>query len=82
MLNGRIAQPSPTVRQRRSGARSSNSTTGLLEEWAYIRPYSTDTDRCAALPQWLHYYNHHRGHTALGGRSPADRVTNLSGQYN
>lgn len=53
----------------------------LLEEWAYIRPYSTDTDRCAALPQWLHHYNHHRGHTALGGRSPADRVTNLSGQY-
>jgi transposase InsO family protein len=54
----------------------------LLEEWAYIRPYSTDADRRAALPQWLHHYNHHRGHTALGGRSPADRVTNLSGQYN
>jgi transposase InsO family protein len=53
----------------------------LLEEWAYIRPYSTDADRRAALPQWLHHYNHHRGHTALGGRSPADRVTNLSGQY-
>jgi transposase InsO family protein len=53
----------------------------MLEEWAYIRPYSTDTDRSAALPQWLHHYNHHRGHTALGGHSPADRVTNLSGQY-
>jgi hypothetical protein len=26
-------------------------------------------------------YNHHRGHTALGGQPPASRVPNLSGQY-
>jgi hypothetical protein len=25
-------------------------------------------------------YNHHRGHTALGGLPPASRVTNLTGQ--
>ncbi|RDI60372.1 hypothetical protein DFR76_116106, partial [Nocardia pseudobrasiliensis] len=30
---------------------------------------------------WLHTYNHHRGHTALGGQPPASRITNLSGQY-
>ncbi|PRY10083.1 hypothetical protein CLV37_11853, partial [Kineococcus rhizosphaerae] len=30
---------------------------------------------------WLHLYNHHRHHTALGGLTPASRVTNLSGQY-
>ena len=35
----------------------------------------------AAFKVWLHHYNHHRGHTALGGHSPADRVTNLRGQY-
>lgn len=29
---------------------------------------------------WLHTYNHHRGHTALGGKSPADLVPNLRGQ--
>jgi len=53
----------------------------LADEWAYARPYRTETERRAALPSWLHVYNNHRPHTALGGRPPASRVTNLSGQY-
>jgi transposase InsO family protein len=53
----------------------------LLEEWAYARPYTSESERRAALDPWLHTYNHHRGHTALGGLPPASRVTNLSGQY-
>jgi len=53
----------------------------LLEEWAYARPYASNGERANAYPDWLHRYNHHRGHTALGGRPPASRVTNLSGQY-
>ncbi len=53
----------------------------LLEEWAYAHPYRSETERAAAFPDWLHTYNHHRGHTALAGRPPASRVTNLSGQY-
>ena len=53
----------------------------LLDEWAYARPYQRDADRRAALPDWLHTYNHHRGHTALGGLPPASRVPNLTGQY-
>jgi transposase InsO family protein len=54
----------------------------LADEWAYARLYTSDTERCAAFPIWLHTYNHHRGHTALGGQPPATRVPNLSGQYN
>jgi transposase InsO family protein len=53
----------------------------LLDEWAYARPYRSETERRAAFPQWLHTYNHHRGHTALGGQPPATRVPNLTGQY-
>ncbi|MEU8495106.1 integrase core domain-containing protein, partial [Pseudonocardia alni] len=30
---------------------------------------------------WLHEYNHHRPHTAIGGLPPISRLTNLSGQY-
>jgi transposase InsO family protein len=52
----------------------------LADEWAYDRPYATETERRAALDPWLHMYNHHRGHTALKGLPPASRVTNLSGQ--
>ena len=51
----------------------------LLDEWAYARPYRSESERRAALPAWLHHYNHHRHHTALGG-PPASRVPNLSGQ--
>jgi transposase InsO family protein len=53
----------------------------LADEWAYASLYRSDTERCDAFPKWLHIYNHHRGHTALGGQPPASRVPNLSGQY-
>ncbi|WP_283611191.1 IS481 family transposase [Mycolicibacterium poriferae] len=53
----------------------------LADEWAYARLYTSDADRCQEFPHWLHTYNHHRGHTALGGQPPASRVPNLSGQY-
>ena len=52
----------------------------LADEWAYARLYNSDTERCEEFPIWLHTYNHHRGHTALGGQPPATRVPNLSGQ--
>lgn len=53
----------------------------LADEWAYARLYTSDAERCAEFPLWLHTYNHHRGHTALRGQPPASRVPNLSGQY-
>ena len=54
----------------------------MVEEWAYAKAYRSETERTQAFQSWLHHYNHHRGHTALKGQSPASRVTNLSGQYN
>ncbi|MEV6658866.1 IS481 family transposase [Nocardia fluminea] len=53
----------------------------LVDEWAYARPYRSEAERRAAFTQWLHTYNHHRGHTALGGQPPASRVPNLTGQH-
>ena len=53
----------------------------LADEWAYARLFRSDADRVAEFSHWLHTYNHHRGHTALGGLPPAARVTNVSGQY-
>ena len=53
----------------------------LADEWAYAQLYRSDAERCAQFNTWLHTYNHHRGHTALGGQPPATRVPNLSGQY-
>lgn len=53
----------------------------LQEEWAYARPYQSESERAAAFPGFLHHYNHHRGHTSLKGSTPASRVPNLAGQY-
>ena len=53
----------------------------LLDEWAYLRPYTSNAERTAALADFLHTYNHHRCHTALGGQPPISRVNNPAGQY-
>ena len=53
----------------------------LAEGWAFSRHYNTESARRAALPAWLHEYNHHRPHTAIGGKPPISRLTNLPEQY-
>jgi len=50
----------------------------LLDEWAYARLWRSEASRARGLDRWLHRYNHHRHHTAIGG-PPASRVTNLAG---
>jgi transposase InsO family protein len=53
----------------------------LADGWAYARFYNSEAQRRAALPNWLHYYNHHRAHSAIGGRPPVTRLTNLPGHH-
>lgn len=53
----------------------------LLDEWAYVRVYRSDRARNQALARWLHLYNHHRSHTALGGRAPMDLINNVPVHY-
>lgn len=54
----------------------------LRDEWGYAKAYRSESARRKALTSWLHIYNHHRPHTALGGMPPITRVTNLVGQNN
>ena len=49
--------------------------------WAFRRLYISESARRKALPAWLHEYNHHRLHTAIGKATPISRLTNLPGQY-
>lgn len=53
----------------------------LLEEWAYVRSYSSEAERRRRFDSWLHTYNHHRCHTALSGQPPITRVDNVTGLY-
>jgi transposase InsO family protein len=53
----------------------------LADGWAYARYYDTETARREALPGWIHFYNHHRAHSAIGGLPPISRLTNLPGHH-
>lgn len=53
----------------------------MLVEWAYLRLYASNQERTAALDAWLHLYNHHRAHTALGGHPPISRINNAPDSY-
>ncbi len=46
----------------------------LLTEFAYARPWLSNTDRLAALDSWVERYNTRRAHSALGGRPPITRL--------
>ena len=52
----------------------------LADGWAYARFYPSDSERRAALPGWLHFYNHHRHHSAIGA-APISRLNNLPGHH-
>ncbi|PWW23910.1 transposase IS481 family protein [Geodermatophilus normandii] len=53
----------------------------MTSEWAFAQLFTSEADRRAAFPAWLHAYNHHRPHTGIGGHPPISRLTNLPGQY-
>ncbi len=53
----------------------------MANEWAFARHYPNELTRRSALPTWLHTYNHHRQHSAIGKVPPITRLTNLPGQY-
>ena len=51
----------------------------LLEEWAYIRPWTSEAQRVAGYQRFCHFYNQHRSHGALGWQSPMATLTRLAG---
>ena len=48
----------------------------LLEEFAYDRPWTSNTERTAALPGWISDYNDNRPHTAHDGQPPTTALVN------
>ena len=48
-----------------------------LERWAYAAAYRTSLARARMLPDWLQYYNRERPHTALGFKTPAQRLAEI-----
>ena len=53
----------------------------LADGWAYARFYASTQQRDTALPYWLQYYNQHRAHSAIGGKPPITRLSNVPGHH-
>ena len=53
----------------------------LLREWAYRFAYPSSVHRARALSGYLRWYNRHRPHSSLGGRSPISRVSQVCGSH-
>jgi transposase InsO family protein len=53
----------------------------INQGWADAMVYTGNQARLDALPGWVHAYNYHRPHTALGGRSPMQTLNNLPGNH-
>jgi transposase InsO family protein len=51
----------------------------LLEEWAYIRDWTSETQRAVGYDHFMHFYNRHRPHGALGWQSPIATLTRCLG---
>ena len=55
----------------------------LLEEWAYIQPWYSEHQRIKAYTGFIHFYNHHRAHGALGWATPTSLIRdNLPKEHN
>ena len=52
----------------------------MADEFLYSFTFRSENERRRRLDRWVHDYNHHRNHTALGG-PPASRVHNVCGSY-
>jgi transposase InsO family protein len=61
-------------------ARSARFIQTSLREWAYARAYLNSTQRAHDLPFFIHRYNWHRPHAAIGGKPPISRIA-LSEEY-
>jgi transposase InsO family protein len=46
----------------------------MVEEWAYVRLYTSNSERLRSLHRWVAFYNRRRPHTAVGGRPPITRL--------
>ncbi len=52
----------------------------MADEFLYSFTFRSENERRRRLDRWVHNYNHHRNHTAIGG-PPASRAHNVCGSY-
>ena len=54
----------------------------MLGGWAYGAIYGSSANAPRPSDGWLWTYNHRRRHSAIGRKTPIERLNNLLGTYN
>jgi transposase len=67
------------VDRRTAEGKTSRETRRMLKR--YITRELYRSARREALPGWLHFYNHHRPHSAIGALPPISRLNNVPGHH-
>ncbi|EEH65134.1 hypothetical protein HMPREF0058_2006 [Actinomyces urogenitalis DSM 15434] len=49
----------------------------LTEGWAFTKPYPSQADHLAALPDWIYFHKHHRPHTSIGKQPLITKLNKL-----
>jgi hypothetical protein len=52
------------------GSNPPRGTTRRIEEWAHIRHWTSEPQRVAGYARFMHFYNRHSPHGALGWSTP------------
>ena len=68
---GVVHVPIPPYHPRTNGKVERFNRT-MVEEWAYVRLYTSNSARLRELRRWVAFYNSRRPHTAVGGTLAAD----------
>jgi hypothetical protein len=63
----------------RTNRKAEQSIQTLCKEWAYAMAFANSEERNRWLPRYLSIYNRQRQHSALGWRSPQQRLAELLG---
>ena len=66
--------------QPQSNGKAERFNRTMADEFLYARTFRSENERRRRLDRWVHDYNCHRNHTAIGG-PPATRVDNVTGSY-
>jgi hypothetical protein len=64
----------PRLDTHRSFGKAKPFNRTLLTDWAYARPWTSNTQRTAASDGFLERYDTRRAHTTLEGRPPISRL--------
>lgn len=75
-IDNNISQKFTRPRTPRTNGKAERVIRTLMEEWHTKGAFKNREDRKKSLQEYVYYYNFQRPHSALGGLTPIQRITN------